>query len=205
MNRGSILHDDLTYTMLHEKVMEKFNLEANYPLNLSAKLSSIGDNFDITEDHENNESNHHNESHFGKPECSFTFRDYNEYEDGKNEFDDVVNDNTLPNYQKWQKYMLFKPDIPEIPLYKSKPMIQNIIKKKQALRSAPERHAAIALAVYNEFSLAYHVRWSRAHCPLVRYNYLTSNSVESVNACTVVYRKLSVLKLADTYRAMVQD
>ncbi|GKE24859.1 transposase, MuDR, MULE transposase domain protein [Tanacetum coccineum] len=122
-------------------------------------------------------------------------------------------------------------------------------------------HAAIALAVQNEFPLAYHAvccrhllmnlslkgdkkalfwkickaytteefsssmshlqdiqpdaydklcqlgpqRWSRAHCPLVRYNYLTSNSVESVNACTVVYRKLPVLKLAETYRAMVQD
>nr|GEV76916.1 transposase, MuDR, MULE transposase domain protein [Tanacetum cinerariifolium] len=48
-------------------------------------------------------------------------------------------------------------------------------------------------------------RWSRAHCPLVRYNYLTSNSVESVNACTVVYRKLPVLKLAETYRARVQE
>ncbi|GJV19687.1 transposase, MuDR, MULE transposase domain protein [Tanacetum coccineum] len=125
-----------------------------------------------------------------------------------------------------------------------------------------DRHAAITLAVQNEFPLAYHAvccrhlmmnlslkrdktkalfwkickaytteefsssmshlqdiqpdaydklcevgpqRWSRAHCPLVRYNYLTSNSVESVNACTVVYRKLPVLKLAETYRAMVQD
>nr|GEX66853.1 transposase, MuDR, MULE transposase domain protein [Tanacetum cinerariifolium] len=48
-------------------------------------------------------------------------------------------------------------------------------------------------------------RWSRTHCPLVHYNYLTSNSVESVNACTVVYRKLPVLKLAETYRAMVQE
>nr|GEW81275.1 transposase, MuDR, MULE transposase domain protein [Tanacetum cinerariifolium] len=48
-------------------------------------------------------------------------------------------------------------------------------------------------------------RWSRAHCPLMRYNYLTSNSVESVNTCTVVYRKLPVLKLAETYRAMVQE
>ncbi|GJT58607.1 transposase, MuDR, MULE transposase domain protein [Tanacetum coccineum] len=48
-------------------------------------------------------------------------------------------------------------------------------------------------------------RWSRAHCPLVRYNYMTSNSVESVNACTVLYRKLLALKLADTYRAMVQE
>nr|GFA61017.1 transposase, MuDR, MULE transposase domain protein [Tanacetum cinerariifolium] len=48
-------------------------------------------------------------------------------------------------------------------------------------------------------------RWLRAHCPLVRYNYLISNSVESVNACIVVYRKLPVLKLAVTYRAMVQE
>ncbi|GJT03736.1 hypothetical protein Tco_0838198 [Tanacetum coccineum] len=252
----------------------------------------------------NNESNHQNESLFEKQECSFAFGDYHEYEDEKNEFDDVVDDNPLPNYQKWQKYMSsFKPDIPETPLYKSKPMISKHYKKetdvkvgqnfenKEALdlairlkaldegyqflndRSAPERcgtfkgsiqrnksdgcrhgwkqpscancfwyrqrgnrHAAIALAVQNEFPLAYHAaytteefsssmshlqdiqpdvydklcqlgpqRWSRAHCPLVRYNYLTSNSVESVNACTVVYRKLPVLKLAKTYRAMVQD
>ncbi|GKE80927.1 hypothetical protein Tco_1550927 [Tanacetum coccineum] len=125
-----------------------------------------------------------------------------------------------------------------------------------------DRHAAIALAVQNEFPLAYHVvccrhllmnislkgdkkkalfwkickayttedfprsmshlqdiqpdvydklcqlgpqRWSRAHCPLVRYNYLISNSVESVNACTVVYRKLPLLKLAETHCAMVQE
>nr|GEV53221.1 hypothetical protein [Tanacetum cinerariifolium] len=188
--------------------------------------------------------------------------------------------------------MSFKPDIPETPLYKSKPMISKDYKKetdvkvgknfvnKEALdlsirlkaldegyqflndRSAPERHAAIALAVQDEFPLAYHVvccchlmmnlslkrdktkalfwrickaytteefsrsmsylqdiqtdaydklcqvgpqRWSRVHCPLVRYNYLTSNSVESINASTVVYRKLSVLKLVETYRAMVQE
>ncbi|GJS59682.1 transposase, MuDR, MULE transposase domain protein [Tanacetum coccineum] len=250
MNRGSILHDDLTYTMLHEMVMKKFNLEANYPLNLSAKLSSIDDNFDITDDNEvqffvecacnsedevahlyvsqhktlfdttsflenhqenmfynffepttlenigpsnnitntsfdknglnlnfgtsdfhNNESNHQNESHFEKPECSFAFGDYNEYEDEKNEFDDVVDDNPLPNYQKWHKYMSFKPDIPETPLYTSKPIISkdykketdvkvgNIFDNKEALdlairlkaldegyqflndRSAPERYA----------------------------------------------------------------
>nr|GEV53051.1 hypothetical protein [Tanacetum cinerariifolium] len=84
-----------------------------------------------------------------------------------------------------------------------------------------DRHAAIALAVQKEFLLAYHVdiqpdaydklcqvgpqRWSRAHCPLVHYNYLTSNSVKSVNASTVVYRKLPVLKLAETYHVMVQE
>ncbi|GJR72950.1 transposase, MuDR, MULE transposase domain protein [Tanacetum coccineum] len=146
----------LTYTMLHEMVMKKFNLEANYPLNLSAKVSSIDDNFDITDDHKvwffvecacnskdevaqffgtsdfhNNESDHQNEPLFEKRECSFAFGDYHEYEDEKNEFDDVVDDNPLPNYQKWQKYMSsFKPDISETPLYKSKPMILKHYKKE---------------------------------------------------------------------------
>ncbi|GKA19661.1 transposase, MuDR, MULE transposase domain protein [Tanacetum coccineum] len=99
-----------------------------------------------------------------------------------------------------------------------------------------DRHPAIAMAVENEFPLAFHAaytredyatnmnilqivqpdayeklcragpqRWSRAHCPLVRYNYMTSNSVESVNACSVIYRKEPVLKLAETYCAMVQE
>nr|GFA15026.1 hypothetical protein [Tanacetum cinerariifolium] len=81
-----------------------------------------------------------------------------------------------------------------------------------------KRHLAIAMAVENEFPLAFHVpdayenlcqaspqRWSRAHCPLARYIYMTSNSVESVNACSVVYRKEPMLKLAETYRAMVQE
>ncbi|GKE30768.1 transposase, MuDR, MULE transposase domain protein [Tanacetum coccineum] len=48
-------------------------------------------------------------------------------------------------------------------------------------------------------------RWSRAHCPLVRYNYMTSNSVESVNACSVIHRKEPVLKLAETYRNMTYE
>ncbi|GKA70285.1 transposase, MuDR, MULE transposase domain protein [Tanacetum coccineum] len=125
-----------------------------------------------------------------------------------------------------------------------------------------DRHAAIAMAIENEFPLAFHAvccwhlmqnlslknkkrkglfwkickaytredyvtsmnilqivqpeaykklcragpqRWSRAHCPLVRYNYMTSNSVESVIACSVIYRKEPVLKSAETYRAMVQE
>nr|GEZ75314.1 transposase, MuDR, MULE transposase domain protein [Tanacetum cinerariifolium] len=181
-------------------VMKKFNLESNYPLNLSVKLSSIEDNLispttmsnalDLnigTSDFYNNASNHQNESRFKKPECSFAFEEYHEHEDEKYEFDDVVDDNPLSNYQKWQKYMSFKPDIPETPLYKSKPMISKHYKKetdvkvgqifdnKKSLdlairlkaldegyqflndRSAPERHAAITLAVQNEFPLAYHV------------------------------------------------
>ncbi|GJV66695.1 phospholipase-like protein [Tanacetum coccineum] len=34
---------------------------------------------------------------------------------------------------------------------------------------------------------------------------MVPNSVESVNACSVIYRKEPVLKLAETYRAMVQE
>ncbi|GJV51844.1 transposase, MuDR, MULE transposase domain protein [Tanacetum coccineum] len=49
-----------------------------------------------------------------------------------------------------------------------------------------DRHAAIALQVEKGF-------------PLV------SMLVESVNACSVIYRKEPVLKLAETYRAMVQE
>ncbi|GKF70263.1 hypothetical protein Tco_0203320, partial [Tanacetum coccineum] len=38
--------------MLHDMIMEKFKLEANYPLNLSAKMPSFDDIFDITDDNE---------------------------------------------------------------------------------------------------------------------------------------------------------
>ncbi|GKB87049.1 hypothetical protein Tco_0959321 [Tanacetum coccineum] len=349
-----------------DMIMKKFKLEANYPLNLSAKLPSFDNIFDITDDNEvrffvecacnskdeiahlyvsqhkaigdttsfventqenmffnffepttlenigpsnddvsptiynnnntstslfnnglslnfgpsdfqNNDSRQKNESHFEKPESSFAFGDYNEYEDKQTSFDNVVHENPQPNYHKWEKFMSFKPDIPETPLYKSKPMISKEYKKETEVKvdsyvhalSTPVPynrcgilkgsiqgnkssscghgwkqsdyancfwHAAIALAVHNEFPLAFHVtytpeefsteminlrtiqpdayhkriqvgpqRWSKAYCPLVRYNYMTLNSVESVNACTVLYRKLPVLKLAETYRAMVQE
>ncbi|GJS56700.1 transposase, MuDR, MULE transposase domain protein [Tanacetum coccineum] len=124
-----------------------------------------------------------------------------------------------------------------------------------------DRHAAIALAVRNEFPLAFHAvccrhlmmnlalknkktkglywkickaytaeefrsnmdilqtvqsdayhklmeagpqRWSRAHCPLIRFNYMTSNSVESVNACSVLNIKLPITMLTETYCKMLQ-
>ncbi|GJS37845.1 hypothetical protein Tco_0536227 [Tanacetum coccineum] len=50
--RGSILSEDLTYSMLHEMVMQKFNLEANAVINLSFKLSSFDFAVDITNDTE---------------------------------------------------------------------------------------------------------------------------------------------------------
>ncbi|GJY17912.1 transposase, MuDR, MULE transposase domain protein [Tanacetum coccineum] len=179
-----------------------------------------------------------------------TMRDYDENKDEQNACNDGVDENPKPNYHKWEKFMAFKPGIPETPLYKSKLMISkhynkqtevevgNIFDNKEALdlairlkalddgyqflskKSALERHPAIALAVHNEFPLAFHVdvqpdayhklcqagpqRGSRAHCPLIRYSYMTLNSVESVNACTVLKRKLPVTMLAETYRAIVQ-
>ncbi|GJW93278.1 transposase, MuDR, MULE transposase domain protein [Tanacetum coccineum] len=393
------MSEDLTHSMLHEMSMKKFNLEPNFQLNLLFKLSSFDYTIDITDDAENglsfysgqndfqiNESMYTNEPHFTNPESSFVFKSNNEYAD------DGVDENPQNNIHKWNKFMSFKPDIPDTPVYKSKPIIlkkysqQSEVKKgknfdnKEALilavrlkalndgfqfvvdRSAPER---VHLKCYNfnqcdwklrarlwdntekyhithlddvhtcpktqtypnhqnankkiwgspyeafemlpyycynlerknegtvtriktykngvfemlliaigasirtfcnylwpvlmidathlkglykgtnlvaramdgnsqivpidfgifkgetvekEFLLPFHAhdaylklceagveRWSRAHCPLVRYNYMTSNSVESVNAKSVIHRKEPVLKLAETYRAMVQE
>ncbi|GJY15858.1 hypothetical protein Tco_0386280 [Tanacetum coccineum] len=50
--RGFILSEDLTYSMLHEMVMRKFKLEANAVINLSFKLSSFDFAVDITDDDE---------------------------------------------------------------------------------------------------------------------------------------------------------
>ncbi|GJZ26172.1 hypothetical protein Tco_0570425 [Tanacetum coccineum] len=271
-----------------------------------------------------NESSYKNE-HFTKPESSFAFGSNDKNKDEQNDYDNGVDENRQPIYQKWKKFMSFKPDIPETPVYKSKPMISKHYNKESKVKqnknfdnkealdleirlksldddsyirqlSTPLAynrcgafkgsiqgnksgscghgwkqsnhanffwHPIIALAIYNEFPLAFHVvccrhlmmhlslkkkknersilenmqgiytaeeltinmsilqavqpdtyhklcqpsphRWSRAHCLLVCYNYMTSNSVESVNACIVLKRKLSVLMLVETYRAMVQD
>ncbi|GJT17110.1 hypothetical protein Tco_0875816 [Tanacetum coccineum] len=66
-----------------------------------------------------------------------------------------------------------------------------------------DRHPSIALAVHNEFQKAFHVdvqpdayhklcqagpqRWSRAHCLLVRYNYMTSKGNSLVISGTHLY------------------
>ncbi|PWA66947.1 transposase, MuDR, MULE transposase domain protein [Artemisia annua] len=63
---------------------------------------------------------------------------------------------------------------------------------------------SVQLEAYQKLMEADPTRWSRAHCPSTRYNYCTSNSVESLNSCTVKYRKLPVTMLTDTYRDMVQ-
>ncbi|GKE54032.1 transposase, MuDR, MULE transposase domain protein, partial [Tanacetum coccineum] len=88
--------------------------------------------------------------------------DYNKNKDEQNAFNDGVDVNPQPNYHKWEKFMSFKPDIPETPLYKSKQTkveVGNIFNNKEALdlairlkalddgyqflsdRSAPERYS----------------------------------------------------------------
>nr|GEV16230.1 hypothetical protein [Tanacetum cinerariifolium] len=136
MSRGSIFHEDLTYTMLHEMVIKKFNLEAKYPLNLSAKVSSIDDNFDITDDHEN--------------------------------------------------YMSFKPDIPETPLYNSKPMLSKHYKK--------ETDVKVGQIFDNKDALDLAIRLKAL-----------DEGCQFLNERSTPERKLPVLKLAETYRAMMQD
>ncbi|GJX76258.1 transposase, MuDR, MULE transposase domain protein [Tanacetum coccineum] len=63
----------------------------------------------------------------------------------------------------------------------------------------------IALAVEKEFPLAFHVHehtteWFRPDAHEQAFQI-----VGAVNACSVIYRKEPVLKLAETYRAMVQE
>nr|GEZ09325.1 transposase, MuDR, MULE transposase domain protein [Tanacetum cinerariifolium] len=108
---------------------ELAHLPSNNITNTSFDNNGLDLNIGTSHFH-NNEPNHQNESHFEKPQCSFAFEDYHEYEDEKNKFDDVVDERPLPNFQKSQKYRSFKPGIPETPLYKSKPMISKDYKKE---------------------------------------------------------------------------
>ncbi|GKA57100.1 hypothetical protein Tco_0756288 [Tanacetum coccineum] len=94
------MFEDLTYSRLHEMMMKKFNLEANYRLNLSVKLSSFDYTFDITDDAE--------------------------------------------------------PDIPEIPVYKSKPIIsmhynkQSEVKQNNIFDTKKALDMAIRLKALND-------------------------------------------------------
>ena len=48
-------------------------------------------------------------------------------------------------------------------------------------------------------------KWSRAHCPAQRYNYLTSNSVESINALTKLVRHCPITALIEWFRSLLQS
>ncbi|GJT65257.1 transposase, MuDR, MULE transposase domain protein [Tanacetum coccineum] len=305
--RGSILSEYLTYSMLHEMVMQKFKLEANAVINLSFKLSSFDFAVDITDDAEVTDcvqtkkklklvislklSLKMDLSDYEVPRVLVTCRNDNEVF----EMLFIAIGASIRTFLNYLRPVLMIDAAHLKGLYKGTnlvavamdgnnqivPIAFGICKGetgpcwswwmsvlKECIGDNPnllfisDRHAAIALAVEKEFPLAFHAvccrhlmmnlglknkkrkglfwkickaytredyatnmntlqivqpdaheklcragpqRWSRAHCPLVRYNYMTSNSVESVNACSVIYRKEPVLKLAETYRAMVQE
>ncbi|XP_071699586.1 uncharacterized protein [Rutidosis leptorrhynchoides] len=60
-------------------------------------------------------------------------------------------------------------------------------------------------ASYNYLEQVGFHKWSRSRAEPVRYSYLTSNSVESVNALSKHARKLHVCMLFEFFRASVQD
>ena len=47
-------------------------------------------------------------------------------------------------------------------------------------------------------------RWSRAYCPANRYNYLTTNSAESINNLTRDVRTVPITMLLEYYRRLLQ-
>ncbi|GJV78292.1 hypothetical protein Tco_1509876 [Tanacetum coccineum] len=47
-------------------------------------------------------------------------------------------------------------------------------------------------------------KWSKAYCPTNRYNYMISNSVESVNSLSRFVRKLPVTRLVEYFRGLLQ-
>ncbi|GKC73128.1 transposase, MuDR, MULE transposase domain protein, partial [Tanacetum coccineum] len=47
-------------------------------------------------------------------------------------------------------------------------------------------------------------KWSRAYCPRSRYNYMTSNSVESINSLTRIVRRVPITMLVEYCRYLLQ-
>nr|GEV29179.1 transposase, MuDR, MULE transposase domain protein [Tanacetum cinerariifolium] len=134
----------------------KFNLEANAEINFSFKLSSFYFAVDITDNAEDS-LQLQNEPYFSNPEFSFAIRS-NEYNT-----DDVVNENSQKNFHKWQKFMSFKPDIPETPVYKAKPNIskqytqQSEVEKGNIFDNKEALILAVRLKSLNEENMTYKI------------------------------------------------
>ncbi|GJX18048.1 transposase, MuDR, MULE transposase domain protein [Tanacetum coccineum] len=62
----------------------------------------------------------------------------------------------------------------------------------------------LRLDAYRKLEEAGFDRWSRAYCPSNRYNYMTSNSVESINSLTKHVRKVPITMLMKYYRELIQ-
>ncbi|GKA87626.1 hypothetical protein Tco_0809390 [Tanacetum coccineum] len=227
MNRGSILHEDLTYTMLHEMVMKKFNLEANYPLNLSAKLSSIDDNFDITDDHEEAlelairlkalDEGYQFLNDRSAPERTEKRMDGNTNKNRrKRSFRDVIHcpwcvDSYVRELSTTIAYNRCDTLKGSIQGNKSdscrhgwkQPNCANCFWYMQR----GNRHAAIALAVHNEFPLAYHAAYTIEDfsSSMSQLHDIQLDAYDKLCQVGPQRWKLPVLKLAETYHAMVQD
>lgn len=65
--------------------------------------------------------------------------------------------------------------------------------------------AGFRIAAYNKLIEAGVSNWSRAYCPGNRYNYMTTNSAESINALTRLVRKVPITMLMEWYRALLQN
>ncbi|PWA89680.1 transposase, MuDR, MULE transposase domain protein [Artemisia annua] len=59
-------------------------------------------------------------------------------------------------------------------------------------------------AAYRKLEDAGFEKWSRAYYPANRYNYMTSNSVESINSLTREVRRVPITMLMDWYRQLLQ-
>nr|GEX17636.1 hypothetical protein [Tanacetum cinerariifolium] len=96
-----------------------------------------------------NESSYINEPRFTKPESSFAFRSNDEYADEKNDSDDGVDENHQNMIHKWNKIMSFKVDIPDTPVYKSKPMISKQYSQQSEVNKGQnfDNKEALVLAV----------------------------------------------------------
>nr|GEV04126.1 transposase, MuDR, MULE transposase domain protein [Tanacetum cinerariifolium] len=177
------MYDDMSYARLHEMLKKKFNMEEDDRINISVKLPSFDSSMEITDNEEIRTF-----LNYLRPlliidatHLKGTYKGTNLVAVGM-----VGNNQIVP-----VAFGICKGETGPCWSWWMSPNMNRM----QVVQ--PDAHHKLCQAGTQ--------RWSRAHCPLVRYNYMTSNSVESINACSVINRKLPVLKLAETYRAMLQE
>ncbi|GJZ21677.1 transposase, MuDR, MULE transposase domain protein [Tanacetum coccineum] len=184
--RGCIMYDDMSYAKLHEMLKKKFNMEEDDRINISVSLPSFDSRMEITDNEE---------GEIG-PCWSWWMSVLKE----------CIGDHSNLLFISDRHPAIALAVHNEFPLsYHAvccRHLMMNLsLKKKTTKGVQPDAYQFRGGGLCQAGTQ----RWSRAHCPLVRYNYMTSNSVESVNACSVINRKLPVLMLAETYSAMLKD
>ncbi|GKD83916.1 transposase, MuDR, MULE transposase domain protein, partial [Tanacetum coccineum] len=205
------MYDDMSYSMLDEMMKKKFNLEANDRVNLSVKLPSFDTILDITDNDEG--------QYQGTNLLAVGM-------DGNNQIVPVAfgicKGETGSCWSWWMSVL--KECIGDNPnllfIHYRHPVIALAVRIEFPfslsccmLSSSNDEHRfekEKTKGLYCKICKAYTpeeftTNMNILHFPLIRYNYMTSNSVESVNACTVLKRKLPITMLTETYRAMVQD